>query len=198
MDRRGEIPPVQDHHLAGHEIHGYGDEGRGQLLERSNVCHRKCCRTERELHVLAGDDPRRKSEFPPVEADLESGGDPPVGVFETERLVAPGRSVGEQVLPVQRLQESLQLLDAHARRIEPPDGGPDARSRDVVHGNPELLKNLEDADVGPSLRPATAEHETDLGAGGIRSRTVVQARPLGEGGGGNPRCDDHSQEGRGS
>ena len=52
--------------------------------------------------------------------------------------------------------------------------------------------------MGPSLRPTTAEHETDLGAGGIRSRTVGQALPLSEGGGGNPRRDDQRQEGRGS
>src|SRR6266704_7169217 len=58
-----------------------------------------------------------------------------------------GRSVAQNLPPVQTLNERLHFLRVHARGIESADQSPNARPRNVIHGNMVLLEPLKDPDV---------------------------------------------------
>ena len=64
-----------------------------------------------------------------------------------ERFELPRRHVQERRLPLEALDQLLELGDAHAGDVEAADDGADAGTRDPIDGHAQLLERLEHADV---------------------------------------------------
>ena len=86
----------------------------------------------------------------------------------------PRRVVVEDVDPVGRADDLLQLRGAVAGRVEAADDRAHGRARDAVDRDPKLLEHLEDADVRSAARAAASEGEAD--AAGLRAAQRTPGR----------------------
>jgi hypothetical protein len=87
---------------------------------------------------------------------------------QRERDERPHAPAAEDLLPVDGVDQRLELSGGVARGPPRADGRAHARARQAVHAHALALEHLEHADVGQAAAAATAEHEAHAGtsAGG--------------------------------
>jgi hypothetical protein len=168
--------------LARHDVAGHGTKRDRELVEVVDL--RRPQRLARDDHVddLALHEPDGQLELAVVETRLLIDEKRIVVALAPERLQLARRDVQERRLPLEAVDEVLEVRDAHAGDVESADDGADARARDVVDRHSQLLERLQHADVRAAARAAAGQHETDLRSRARRTdRRLRRLRERGSG-----------------
>ena len=178
---------IEDHALAGADVRTDATEWNRQVVEALDVPGRQQQAPEQQVELLTLHDAARQQHAPVAQAELEIEQVAEILLLAPHRHVDALRVVAQDVLPVDRGDDRLDLVGGVADRIEAADDRANARTGDRTDGNALALEHLEHADVRATARTASAEHEADAF---LRS----PGRPR-ECRGQNRKCDQQSRYG---
>ena len=159
--------PLREHDLpARHDVRRDAAEGDPEPVEVPDVRRRKRQAPEEVVELLPGDEALREDELSLVEPELGLDEVELVVLLLAVRLVLAPLGVVQRIVPVRRREDLVHFLGRHAGGVERRDDRADARARDVVDGDAQLLEDLEDADVRAAAGSAAREGDADLRAVG--------------------------------
>src|SRR5579885_861190 len=119
---------------------------------------------------------------PVLQAEFEIGRVVALVLLATKGTRRVGQFVAQRPVPVDRLDESVDLVPRHAGCVESSDQPAHAGASDVVDRYVVLLKPPQHPDVGQAERAAALQHEADgrpMGRG--RQRARAERKAAGEG-----------------
>ncbi len=168
-----QIPPAQNRCLARLDVRGHSPKGDGKAIEILDIRLVKQDFFQEDVEVLSLNETPGRLEptvtVAQVEIDLEG-----LAVFlAPEGEVVRGGFVLEGLVPGHAQDKLLQFVRGEACGVEPAYDGPHAGPGDAVDGDPHLLQDLQDTDVGNAPGAAAAENEAD--AGSVARPLVVRA-----------------------
>ena len=159
----GQMAVIEDHHLAAPQVRGHGPERDRQAVEVAHARGLKSDRFEGEGDLLARDQPARQEQAPVLETHLQIDQVAGVVLLPAVAHVAARRTVVEQIVPVEIQEGAAHLRRGQARGVQPADDRSHAGAGDEVDRDPQLLEDLEDADVRDAARASAAQGEADPG-----------------------------------